>query len=59
MIDWIANIIICVAILVAAVLLVGFGSEAVKMSWEEDCAALGKHRSGGKVYVCKLEGKEP
>ena len=52
--DWITNFLICGAIIAASVVLVLFGYTAEQEAWQKDCAALGKHRSGGKVYECRI-----
>ena len=57
MIDWLTNALICVGMLCMAIVLMLFGFQAEQGAWERDCAALGKHRSGDKVYVCKLESR--
>lgn len=44
------------AIFVVALFLgIAFGADAYDGSWQKDCQQLGLHRSGGKVYECKVK----
>lgn len=52
--DWITNFLICAAIIASVCVVVVFGLSAEQAAWEKDCAALGKHRSEGKVYECRI-----